>query len=168
MTTHTIKLKIQDESEFFSPMDPDQNMLSDEVISYLTRVFLNKHRRLRENYVITVISETPVNEDRIKNAILREFEQQKDDAGYALKRLMYKLICLGVLGAALLALWLYLSLQKDSSVGLEILSIMGWVCVWEATSIAIMQRPELKRLQLNLKRLIQSEIRVQTEGSSNH
>ncbi len=26
---------------------------------------------------------------------------------------------------------------------------MGWVCVWEATSILVMQRPELRRLWLN-------------------
>ena len=26
---------------------------------------------------------------------------------------------------------------------MEVLSIMGWVAIWEATSIAIMRRPEL-------------------------
>lgn len=39
MTKRIIKLKIHDESEFFSPMDPDRNMVSDEVIDYLSRVF---------------------------------------------------------------------------------------------------------------------------------
>ncbi len=45
---------------------------------------------------------------------------------------------------------------------MEILSIMGWVCVWEATSIAVLQRPELRRMWFNLDRLIRAEILVET------
>lgn len=47
-------------------------------------------------------------------------------------------------------------------VGIEILSIMGWVCVWEATSIIVMQSPELQRLWFNLDRLTKSEIIFKT------
>ena len=74
MKTRNIKLKIHDESDIFSSLDPDQNMISDEVV------------------------------------------------------------------------------------GVEILSIMGWVCVWKATSIAIMQRPELLRVKRNLERMARAEI----------
>ena len=35
MNTREIKLKIHDESELFSPFDPDQTMISDDVIEYL-------------------------------------------------------------------------------------------------------------------------------------
>ena len=45
MNTREIKLRIHDESELFSPLDPDQTIISDDVIDYLARVFLNKHRR---------------------------------------------------------------------------------------------------------------------------
>ena len=159
--TKEIRLKIHDESEMFSPMDPDQRLLSEDVIDYLSRVFLNKHRRLRENFVITIVSDEPVNEERVRTAIREEFDRQKDDVKYSLKRLMLKLICLAVLGAAILSLWLYFSANYET-VGVEILSIMGWVCVWEATSIAILQRPDLRRMWLNLDRLLRSDIRVQT------
>ncbi len=40
MATREIKLKIHDESELYSPMDPDQKMLSGDVIDYLSRRFL--------------------------------------------------------------------------------------------------------------------------------
>lgn len=78
---------------------------------------------------------------------------------------MAKLICLAVLGAAILSLWLYLSAATET-VGVEILSIMGWVCIWEATGIAILQCPELRRMRLNLERLIRAEIIVQTAAPS--
>lgn len=161
MTTREIKLRVQDESDLYDPMDPDRNMLSEDVVSYLTRVFLNKHRRLREEYVLHIISDTPVDETHIKETVRTEFDRQKNDLRFALKRLMVKLICLSVLGAAILSLWLYLSATTET-VGVEILSIMGWVCVWEATSIAILQRPELQRMWFNLDRLTQSKIVVHT------
>lgn len=34
-----------------------RDLLSDEATDYLEKVFLNKHRKIRENYVVTVISE---------------------------------------------------------------------------------------------------------------
>lgn len=104
MTKQEIKLKVNDESELYSPMDPDQNMLSDDAAAYLSRVFLNKHRRMRENYVIRIISDAPVQEARIQQTIRKEFDRQKDDVRFALKRLMLKLICLAILGAAILSL----------------------------------------------------------------
>ena len=161
MNTREIKLKIHDESELFSPLDPDQTMLSDDVIDYLARVFLNKHRRLRESFVIHIISDEPVNETHVKDAIHAEFDRQQDDIHHALRRLMLKLIVLAVLGAAILCLWLYLSATRET-VGVEILSIMGWVCVWEATSIAVLQRPELRRMWLNIERLTRAEILFRT------
>ena len=161
MNTREIKLKIHDESELFSPLDPDQTMLSDDVIDYLARVFLNKHRRLRESFVIHIISDEPINETHVKDAIHAEFDRQQDDIRHALRRLMLKLIVLAVLGAAILCLWLYLSATRET-VGVEILSIMGWVCVWEATSIAVLQRPELRRMWLNIERLTRAEILFRT------
>ncbi|MBR2590058.1 MAG: hypothetical protein IKE65_03970 [Clostridia bacterium] len=90
--------------------------------------------------------------------LLGEISQQKDDLRFALKRLMRKFACLAVLGVALTALWLYISATRES-VGVEVLSIMGWVCVWEATTIFIIRRPELMRSVKNLERLLQAEIR---------
>ena len=166
-TTRDIKLKIHDESELFSPLDPDQNMLSEDVIDYLSQVFLNKHRRLRESFVIHIITDVPVeNEEQIKAAIFNEGARRKDDIRYALNRLMIKLICLAVLGAAILALWLYLSATRET-VGIEILSIMGWVLVWEATSIFVLQRPELRRSWLNIDRLTRAEIVFHTAQEQN-
>lgn len=113
--------------------------------------------------MIRIISDSPLNEEHVKDVLMKECAQQKDDLRYAIKRLMIKMICLTVLGAAILAVWLYLAATTET-VGIEILSIMGWVCVWEATSILVMQRPELRRLWLNLDRLAKAKIVFQVTG----
>ena len=39
MTTKTINLKLQEEADLYSPFDPAQEMISDDVVSHLTRSF---------------------------------------------------------------------------------------------------------------------------------
>ena len=158
MEERVIKLKIHEESELYAALDPDQNTLSDEAVSYLTRCFLSKHRKLREQYAIEIVSDAPLNEEHVMEVIRGEFLQQKDDIRYGLKRLAIKEIIMGVIGIALLALWLYLS-ARSNNINIEILSIMSWVCIWEAAAIILVERPELLRMWKNLDRLIQAEIR---------
>ena len=43
---------------------------------------------------------------------------------------------------------------------MEVLSIMGWVAIWEATSIAIMRRPELIHVQKTYDRASKAQIIV--------
>ena len=163
MKRRNIKLRIQEESDLYSPLDPDQNMLSEEVAGYLTRVFLSKHRQFTEEYVIEIISDTPLDEDHARQTIRREFETQKDDTAFALKQLTLKEVLLAVIGVVILSVWLYFAATAEN-VRVEILSIMGWVCIWEATSIMLMQRPELLRMYKNLDRLFKAEIRFSTAG----
>ena len=97
--------------------------------------------------------------------IRRGFDQERDDIKYAVKRLTMKEVYLAIIGVVILSLWLYLSATMEN-VRVEILSIMGWIAIWEAFSIAIMQRPELLIQQENIYRLVNTEIRFRlAEGS---
>ena len=51
----------------------------------------------------------------------------------------------------MLSIWFYLS-RNDENVNLEVLSIVGCVTIWEATSIVIMGRHDLSVLKEILKR----------------
>ena len=64
MITEEIKLRIHEESDLFSPLDPDQRILSDEVISYLShnyQTMYQKYQTKNGNYVLHIFSDTPVN-----------------------------------------------------------------------------------------------------------
>lgn len=141
-------------------MDPDHKMLSNDTISYFERVFLRKQRRIDENYVISIISDVPVNEERVKENICGEFTERIDEISHELRVLMIKAIIMLILGAATLSLWLILSAKTDS-VFAEILSIIGWVFVWEATDIFVLQQADSRSDIYCLKRLINSEIRFE-------
>lgn len=158
--TRNFNLRIHEESDLYSEMDPNRRMLSADTVSYLERVFLRKQRRIDENYVINIISDVPVNEERVKENILEEFTQQIDEIKYELRVLRIKAVIMLLLGAATLALWLYLS-SKTDAVFAEILSIVGWVFFWEATDILVLQQADSRSDIFFLDRLIQSEIRFE-------
>ena len=64
MITEEIKLRIHEESDLFSPLDPDQQILSEDVISYLHpkyRMMYLKYQTKSGNYVLHIFSDTPVN-----------------------------------------------------------------------------------------------------------
>ena len=85
---------------------------------------------------------------------------------FAIKRLTLKEICLFLLGAIVLMVWLLLG-QKLSNLHLEILSIAGWVCIWEAVKIAVIERPELTRASKAFDRVISADCFFETaEGES--
>ena len=146
MVTREIKVKIGEQSDLFNPFDPDRTQLSDEVSAYLVRSYENKHRRKFEEYVIRILSDTPVDEQHVEYALREHCRQQMSNIEHGLKLETIKEICLAVLGLALLTLWFFLS-NKYDNIWMEVLSIMGWVAIWEATSIAIMRRPELHYLK---------------------
>ena len=159
MVTTEIKLKIHEESDMFTPYDPDQKLLSEDVMDYLLRCYENMHRRTIERYVVHVFSDTPVNEERVKQAIRDHCEQEKQNNQRAILTETTKEVALAAVGILLLMLWFILSSSQDS-VWMEVLSIMGWVAIWEATSIAIMRRPELIHVQKTYDRASKAQIIV--------
>ena len=62
MTTQEIKLKIHEEDDLYSPLDLDQELLSEEVLTHLERNYLNQHRLIKEQYILHIYSDTPVDE----------------------------------------------------------------------------------------------------------
>lgn len=157
MNRQEIKIKIHEESDLFSPFDPELSQLSEDVIAVWERYFSHKHKRKnKEEYSLHIFTETPVDEENVRQKIRNHFVQEKEDIDYALFKITLKAIILGLLGAAFLAIWYFLSGQED--VNGEILLIIGWVGIWEATDILIMERPEVIRTKRYLGKLLNSEI----------
>ena len=166
MITQEIKLKIHEEAELFSAFDPDQTLLSEEVAAYLERNCLDKYRSDNEDYLFHIYSDTPVNEDSVKTKLKNYFSREKDNISYSVKRLTLKQICLAVIGVLVLAFWYFLSVHSKSAgvVKLEIISIIGWVSIWEAASISIMQRPELVRMKKAYDRIANARIIIDVDS----
>lgn len=160
MATKIIKLKIQEEEDLYSPFDPDRKMISEDIASYISRNF--EHTRIKEksDYVIEIKSDSPVDEENVKSNIRDYFNDELDAVKYSLKRLSMKAACLFVFGTIALAVWFFLS-ATYSSVNLEILSIIGWVAIWEATSVTIMGKHDLREQQRDYERASKAEIKIE-------
>ena len=159
MQTQEIKLRIHEEADLFTPYDPEQKLLSEEVSDYLIRCYRNIHRKTRETYRIHVFSDTPVNEERVKQAIRGHCEQERANNRHEILLETLRELALAFLGLVFLSLWFFLSATHES-VWMEVLSIMGWVAVWEAASIAIMSRPHLHIVNKIYKRASNAQIIV--------
>ena len=159
MTTKTINLKLQEEADLYSPFDPAQEMIADDVVSHLTRSFQNLHKNNKEEYVLQISCETPLNKETAAENLRNFFAQEIDSVKRSLRQLFWKSLCLAVFGILVLSLWFFLSADSES-VNLEILSIVGWVAIWEATSITIMGRHELNQLKKQFDKLLNAEVRI--------
>ena len=160
MSTKEINLKIHEEADLYSAFDPEQKLLSEDVTEYLARNYLNKHRSLKEEYVLHIISDTTVNEEKVRRNFAEYFTVEKDNVSYEIKKLRVKEFGLALFGVLILGLWAYLSVTSQSlgMVRSEILSIIGWVAIWEATSIVIMERPELTAVRISYNKIINAQI----------
>ena len=160
MSTKEINLKIHEEADLYSAFDPEQKLLSEDVTEYHARNYLNKHRSLKEEYVLHIISDTTVNEEKVRRNFAEYFTVEKDNVSYEIKKLRVKEFGLALFGVLILGLWAYLSVTSQSlgMVRSEILSIVGWVAIWEATSIVIMERPELTALRNSYNKIINAQI----------
>ena len=156
MVRHELQMKIHEESDLFSPYDPQQNLLSEDVLTYWARIFVHKHRRMKEDYSLHIISDTPLDEENVRQKIKDHFLQEKEDLDYAVRRLSLKAIILALIGIAVLIVWFIVS--DIDSVKVEILCIVGWVGVWEATDIFILERPMLLRTRYHIRKLANAEI----------
>lgn len=124
---------------------------------YLIRCFEDNHRDIRENLVIRIISDAPVDEARVKQAIRDHCALERSKNRREMGMETFREICLAVVGLIFLSLWYFLS-SSIENMWMEVLNIMGWVAIWEATSIVIMQRPELYHVSKTYKRASKAQI----------
>ena len=163
MATQTVKLKIHEESDLFTELDPDQRIMSEDVVSYLTDCFQQVHKKDGEDYVIHIDSDTPVDHESVKQRVQEHFRREKETVKNSLKKLSLKAACLAVFGVVVLSIWFYLS--KDSeSVNLEVLSIVGWVAIWEATSVTIMGRHDLNVSKKIIDKMLKARIVISDQN----
>ena len=157
MAEKTIKLKLQEASELFSPFDPDQRTLSADVADYLKQSISSKHIGIQDRCTIQLQCDEPLDADTVRQTIREHFTAEKSAANRALRVLSYKAICLAAFGAIVLLI-LFLPSVDWGDVASEVLDIICWVAIWEATSIIIMQTYEPRQLKKSCIKLMNAQI----------
>ena len=156
MSVHTIKVKISEESDLFSSLDPDRKTVSEDLVGYLLRRFRIVDNLPTDKYVIQIISDTPVDEEKTTEDIREHIRQEKAIVSHELKKSLLKALCLTVFGLVILSICFFLSVSQEG-VKIEVLDIIGWVSIWEATSILLMGQHELRDSKKNLNKILNAE-----------
>ena len=159
MAIQTIKLKIQEEADLYSPFDPDQEMISEDVTDYLLNSFRSKRKSKKDDCRILIRSDSPIDKDNLKEKFSNHFLWKINEINRSLRELSFKAICLAVFGIIVLSLMFYLSTKTDSML-IEILDIISWVAIWEATTVIVIETHGYKRDKKDYKKLMDAEITV--------
>ena len=157
-----IKLKIRSEADLYNPLDPDQVMLSDAVTGYIIRKYQEMNHT--EEFCLHIISDEPVNEDRVRENIRTHMRHEQEIGSRELKLSTGRQIRLFVIGIAFISVWLFAA-ANTGNIAAEVLSIIGSFAVWEAADIWIAEKPHIRLRKMKLKILEKTEIRFSETGN---
>ncbi|MBQ1375206.1 MAG: hypothetical protein IIZ19_02290 [Clostridia bacterium] len=160
METLEIKLRIHDENELYSRFDEDRQVLSDDVISYISDRF--DERKLGSRIRVKIISDEPLDEENVKSAFMRSADALK--SLNKKQRLLNngKMIRLLIIGVALLAIGIVLTISLDQ-LPLALISAVGTFAVWEAASICLVKNPENTAARQRIEKLRDAEMEFEVK-----
>ena len=155
-----IKLRIHDENELYSRFDEDRQVLSDDVISYISDRF--DERKLGSRIRVKIISDEPLDEENVKSAFMRSADALK--SLNKKQRLLNngKMIRLLIIGVALLAIGIVLTISLDQ-LPLALISAVGTFAVWEAASICLVKNPENTAARQRIEKLRDAEMEFEVK-----
>ncbi len=157
--TYEIKLKIREESDLYNAFDPEKEILSDEVSSFLRKKFSENTFPL-EKIELKIISEKPLDQNRCKKNIKSYVENELNLLSRQKKRSLVKQIWLLALGMFFIALWIFLESITESVIA-TVVCIVGWFAVWEAANIWLVESPEMRIEKLRLQKMQKTEIKFE-------
>ena len=154
-----INMTVLDDNEFLSPYGEEKDI----VISRETAAFLeHSTRAIHHNRDLTLVISSNVIDEKekvlYKKGIHNYFENsflalQKD-----LKRNLWTSIIFALIGVLYFAVLIVVSLFVDYDLILEMLSIAGWVFLWEAFELFFIDRTEMKNRQYRAYAFLNAKI----------
>ena len=160
MQTFEIKIIVNDESELYSPFDPDKRILSDDLIAYLSDRYQEKEIGKK---TVLVFEGVEIVAKNLESALHEHIAAELQKIDKQKKINILKQLRLFVIGLVFVATGIILT-NYISAVPTELLSIIGSFAVWEAANIWIVGNPSLKFRQKFLKKLLEADIIVKEKS----
>lgn len=154
-----VNLTVLDDSEFLSPYGEENDVLiSGETASFIEHSIKPVHHRKNLTLVLNsnVIDENEqaVFEKGVRNYYENTFLELKKK----LKANLLVTILLTIAGFIWFGALIAISIFFEYDLIIEMISIAGWVFLWEAVDLFCLQRPSLKRKQFRAYALMNSKI----------
>lgn len=156
-----IRVQINTEADLFEPYDADHNTLREGFVAFLKRRIAQE--RDGETPVVHIVSPSPVDEERVRSAILRMTRSEIDMNRLQRRRNRWIELYLFLLGVACIVAGLLL---KDVNVVyLQILSLTAGFAIKEAATIFFMKNPKNTLERARLMFLARTELRFERQDS---
>lgn len=154
-----IEIEPGDDHPLFEELAPkDRADVSSDIYEYIEKkayyIPINFHLIIRFHGRSIPAEDRDRIAEKIKNHYFYEIIDKADD----LHTNMLKTIALGVLGAALISLYLFLAIQMENALFLELLSVVGTFAAWESVDYFIIERTGIKREIVELIQLTEATV----------
>lgn len=157
-----INVNVLDDSGFLSPYGEDNDVL----ISSETAAFLEHSiRPVNHKKDLSLIIKSNVIDDKEKGVfakgIKNYYENTFLELQQKLKTNLFATLLLMLAGFVWFAVVIVLSLFFTYDMILEMISIAGWVFLWEAVDLFFLQRPQIKRKQYRAFALMNAKLKFE-------
>ena len=157
------QIRIADEFELFNSLAPDNNLLSDSVMDYLKDIYTWIHMSKKEDDILEIFCNEPVNQERVQKAIKDSVKNEivflEKEINFNRKRMIRHYVAgfgLGLLGFILVSL--------TDKLLLEIISFFGTLMVRDAVMTQVQDNPKLKEKKEILEMIYNLKIIVSPEN----
>lgn len=157
-----INVGLVEAEDIFSPFAyKTYELLDCDVVEYINTY--EKSIPLGDDISIDVYTEEATDQDmkkRIRTAIKRHYAEDLVIVNKDIKSQTISGIIFSIIGVLILLLGVFLSFKLNNLYFDTIVSVIGWLFLWDGFEILLLSRRELKRLQLRDYRLLNAKIHV--------
>lgn len=146
----TININVNTNEDILEKYDKEK--VADELISYLLE--RTKYLKKKDTVKIIIKNKTDLEDNEIKKLIIGGLKEDYDESVRLNKINDYKEILFFLIGLAFIILSGYL---KNNFTIKELLSIGGWIFIWETIEMELVSDSFEKRKRMLLKKLINSK-----------
>ncbi len=154
-----VNINVRDDDEFLSNYGFEENaVISQETANFLEHAI--KPINYKENLTLAIHSDVITEDEKhlyekgIRNYYKNSLLQEKKHLDLNLKSTLFLLLA-GIVYFALLTL---VSFFLKNDLWIEVLSIVGWVFIWEAVEVFFLERPKLRRMKYRYYALMNAKI----------
>ncbi len=158
-----IQLRIHNETDRFNPFDPSQTRISEKVYHYLNSFCTETEFEKHFHDTLQVITDSPVDGDRLKEAFQNAVKQDWDELDNQLAVNNRRAIWEYIVGVLLSAAGAAFSLISDQ-VLLSIISFFGMMTLSDGVAIHTKINPDIKRLKRRLEPLCDFNLELVETG----
>ncbi len=157
-----INVGLIEAEDIFSPFAyKTYELLDSDVVEYINTY--EKSIPLGDDLSIDVYTEEATDQDmkkRIRTGIKRHYAEDLVIVNKEIKSRTTTGIIYSIIGVLILLLGVFLSFQFNNLYFDTIVSVIGWLFLWDGFEIILLERRELRRIQLRDYRLLNAKIHV--------